>query len=44
LTQIQGVEKRVQELKKLQMTNRNALTALGDPARVNDFETGVREI
>lgn len=31
LTQIQGVEKRAQELKKLQMTNRNALTALGDP-------------
>jgi chromosome segregation protein len=34
LKQIQGVEKRVQEIKKLQMANRNALTVLGDPEAV----------
>jgi chromosome segregation protein len=31
LRQIRDVEKRIAELKKLQMTNRNALTNLGDP-------------
>lgn len=31
LKQIQEVEKRIRELKKLQMTNRNTLAALGDP-------------
>jgi chromosome segregation protein len=31
LTQIHDVEKRIAALKKLQMTNRNALTGLGDP-------------
>ncbi len=34
LKQIRDVEKRSGELKKLQMTNRNALTALGDPEAV----------
>jgi chromosome segregation protein len=34
LKQIQGVEKRIAELKKLQMTNRNALADLGDPEAV----------
>jgi chromosome segregation protein len=34
LKQIQGVERRVQEIKKLQMANRNALTTLGDPETV----------
>jgi chromosome segregation protein len=31
LTQIQNVERRLNELNQLQMTNRNALAALGDP-------------
>jgi chromosome segregation protein len=31
LKQIQDVEKRINELKKLQMANRNAVSALGDP-------------
>jgi chromosome segregation protein len=40
LRQIQDVEKRVQELKKLQMANRNALTALSDPeATYNGLRT-----
>lgn len=34
LKQIQDVEKRVAELKRLQMANRNARTALGDPETV----------
>ena len=34
LKRIREVEKRIKELKKLQMTNRNALTALGDPESV----------
>ena len=36
LKQIQVVEKRITELKKLQMANRNALTALGDPGPTYD--------
>lgn len=31
LQQIQGVEKRVSDIQKLQMTNRNAISALGNP-------------
>jgi chromosome segregation protein len=34
LVQIQDVEKRITDLNKLQLTNRNALTALGDPEAV----------
>lgn len=34
LKQIQDVEKRITELKKLQMANRNAVIALGDPEAV----------
>jgi chromosome segregation protein len=34
LKQIRDVEKRITELKKLQMTNRNTLTVLGDPETV----------
>ncbi len=36
LKQIQDVEKRISALKKLQMSNRNALTALGDPDSLYD--------
>ncbi len=36
LKQIRDVEKRITELKKLQMTNRNTLAALGDPETAYD--------